>query len=359
MPIKQSIQKYDRICPDLFIDGCGSMCDSCSGQEFCGGCNQCEKLNCSSATCTDCEVRCWRINNLPDWLKDINGLSIDNLSCQNTFKENLPAYIPQLKNSAFMTDHPAYIINIERLLIPKTLRWGFRQRGSIRKCFKIPDASKLILSFCTKDATLERIWKFSESWQDQQSFWDGVAYYAEHQGLTASFSVEFSCYSNAPRLDHLINIKRNIISAHELSKRGIPIILDAIVRTDADLIRLTQWGKKNDIKWYVLNFQRLRRTQWLLALIEKRIEIVIGAGGNAIISGIAAPDIASFLINKYGDRISITNTVVSESAVFFTALNEQGKREKSTLPKSEHQALFQNNLKNYCSASGLTRGLIL
>jgi hypothetical protein len=213
------------------------------------------------------------------------------------------------------------------------------------------------LTFCAKDILLEQIWTHSNNWNGSESFWDGVASYAGHAAINAkgirdidaSMSIEYSCFADAPRMDHVINIKRNIISAHELSKRGVPIILDAIVRTDMDLDRILTWGREQNVSWYLLNFQRTKAVSWVTKLISHRIERILAKGGKAIVSGIANPSMIKELIGRYRGHIAFTNTVVSMKTNYYRELN-QGHWQQSRLTGKE---LFQHNLYQYCKATGL------
>lgn len=340
------------------MDGCGSHCPICVAKGLCEGCNRCAYENkCPDGGCEQCGMRCWNRNDLATWIQDINGLSLEQHSCPTTFTEpNLPDYIPQIQYSAFNFEHPAYIVNIHRVLHPVVLGWCYRKRG-VKHHYNIPDTSKLILSFCSKDELLEQIWTHSDNWRKGESFWDGVAAYAGDaaikkwgkRDIDASMSVEFSCFADAPRMEHMINIKRNIISAHELSHRGVPMILDAIVRTELDLARTLEWGRKHNILWFVLNFQRTKAVSWLMQLISDRIEQVINAGGKAIISGIANPAMIKTLMKKYRGNISITNTVVSMKTNYYKEFN-RGHWQASNLKGAE---LFQHNIENYCKIADL------
>jgi phosphoribosyl-AMP cyclohydrolase len=210
----------------------------------------------------------------------------------------------------------------------------------------------LILSFCTKDELLEQIWTRSNNWYKDESFWDGVAAYTKHEtarGLDASLSVEFSCFADAPRMEHLLNIKRNIISAHELSHRGVPIILDAIVRTKLDLKRTLEWGSQQGLCWYLLNFQRTKNVPWMMDLISERLEQVFEAGGKAIVSGIANTEMISKIMDKYRGRVSITNTIVSMKTNYYQEFNGRCWQ-KSKIHGAD---LLKHNLAAYCNQANM------
>lgn len=344
MPRQSALLKYDRVNPDILMDGCGD-CQSCEAKQVCEGCNLCALANCSKTTCSECSVRCWAHKHLKPWFQDINSLDLNTHKCHKTFSEDLPLYIPQIQNNAFGCSYPAYIINIHRLLNHRTSHWCYRKKG-IKYHFHIPQTAKLLLSFCSADHLLEPIWTRSDNWVNGESFWDGLAAYLHPLGIDASFSVEFSCFADAPRMDHLINIKRNIISAHEISLRNIPIILDATIRTDKDLDRMLEWSNKFNVAWYVLNFQRTKPVPWLIDLIKNRINRIIAKNGNnVIVSGLGDIDQMRDLRQKYGSRVVFTNTVVSMKTNFYREL-KHNKWIKSAMLQDE---LFAHNLTTYCS----------
>lgn len=347
MARKSPLLKYARVSQDILMDGCGD-CTHCSAHAICGGCNLCPKSKCQSS-CENCSVRCWRHQQLNHWFEDVNGLSFDSLTCPTVFTADLPDYIPQIQNNAFGYDHPAYIINIHRLLSHQSSRWCYRAKG-IKPHFRIPETSKALLSFCSTDPLLERIWTHSNKWQNDESFWDGIAAYNHSNGIDGSLSIEFSCFADAPRMDHLLNIKRNIISAHELSNRGIPTLLDAIIRTDLDLKRTVAWGREHGVLWYLLNFQRTKPVPWLYDLISGRIEQILQAGGKAIISGLGNLELMSSLLKQYRGNISLTNTVVSMKTNYYQEFID-GAWQKSNKPQAE---LFAHNMQSYCEALGTT-----
>lgn len=353
MPRQPPLLKYNRLRPDIPLEGCGSNCPTCIARHICEGCNQCAYDNkCPSQGCSQCGTRCWHRENISDWLRDVGGLSLAQHTCPVVYQaKELPDYIPQIQCKAFGVPHPAYIVNIQRILHPTKLSWCYRKHG-IRHHYNIPNESQLILSFCTKDELLEQIWTRSNDWYKGESFWDGVAAYTKHEtarGLDASLSVEFSCFADAPRMEHLLNIKRNIISAHELSHRGMPIILDAIVRTKLDLKRTLEWGRRQGVCWYLLNFQRTKNVPWMMDLISERLEQVFEAGGKAIISGIANTEMISKIMDKYRGRVSVTNTIVSMKTNYYQQFNA-GCWQKSNMHGA---ALLKHNLTAYCNQANM------
>ena len=362
MPRQSPLLKFNRTLQDIPIDGCGSHCPACvaNNSQCCTGCTRCNFFNkCSQDGCQKCGVRCWQHSTPDQWMQDIGDLALDECSCPAVFDGDLPSYVPQVQHCAWECPYPAYIININKVLHPQTLGWRFRQHG-IKENYQILPASKLILTFCTKDELLEKLWTYSENWQNGQSIWDGLAYYTRenliknigHGDLDASMSMEFSCFSDTPRMEHLINIKRNIISAHEFSHRGVPMILDAMGKDKMDLARLVHWGVKNAVKWYVLNCQGTKKVPWVMKWLRERIDLILSSHrrNKVLVSGIADIERIRHLVDAYGKRISLTNTVVSMKSNYFNEFTGKGWV-KSNKPNEER---FAFNLRKYTNAAGLS-----
>lgn len=354
MPRKSSLLKFNKLIEEIPMDGCGSQCQDCVATRICKGCNQCHLFNnCPPAGCKSCSARCWRREDIKQWLLDAKGLSIDSCSCPTVFTAELPGYIPQIMSNAYFAEHPAFAINIHRLVQTKHKTWCYRKQG-IKHHFKIPESSMALLSFCTKDELLEEMWTRSENWHREESVWDALKDYAsdnrgDRQGFEGSMSIEFSCFADFPRMEHHINIKRNLISAHELSHRGLPIIIDAAHKTQEDLIRVLEWGTKNKIKWYVLNYQRTRDVPWLEKMLKQKIKTILQYDGKVILSGIASPRLVANLMKDFQGHLAITNTVVSMKTNYykeFTGTSWQPSNKK-------HRELMQYNLKQYQLACGI------
>lgn len=152
-------------------------------------------------------------------------------------------------------------------------------------------------------------------------------------------------------MEHLINLKRNVITAHEFSKRGIPVILDVPLRRQG-LRHMVQWGAQNKVKWYMMNFQGVNDHEWLKDIIRDRLEIVFSAGGKVILCGLGKISMMRFLMDNYKGNIAITNTTVSSRTCYYWELRDGEWRPHSKLSQ---KALFENNLKEYCELCGFTR----
>jgi hypothetical protein len=313
MPRKKTVERYeDRLC-DLSIDGCGSACvpESCiaSQHNACRGCTDCDfkdsgckkKVN----SCARCWVRCYRRPDLNEWLKDIKGLDLDKPASYLPFTGDLPFFIPQVKNTTYGIYHPAYMLSIKRFLNPQNLRW-FYKKSDFRKAYKISPDTKVLLVFYAEDDLIESIWTNQyNDWGGGKNFWDSLAEF-KFDGVA---SVNYSCFANHPRMEHIINIKRNILTAERLSAAGIPVVLDIMWHSESDFDRLLAWGVEHGTKWYGINCQTLKKASWTLPLIYKYANKVLTADPNAriIINGIINYDRVVGIVKEFGNRVHICN----------------------------------------------------
>lgn len=311
--IIHSDREYDNLNRDIVMEGCGSFCDeSCSAYKdgACSGCTRCDYFNnCPDGGCEKCYVRCGQRDDVVEWCKDVDGLLFDDVKCRKPYtNKKLPFFIPQVRRNFFREKHPAVLVSLSNFLTVQNnkIRWLYRRSKRIREALSIPSGVKMILHFYAKDDLLEFIWGFKDSdWGDGKNFWEILAEY----GFDAAISVNYSCFSNQPRMEHVINMKRNVLSASYLANVGIPVIQDLMWHLDEDLFRLVLWGKQNNIKVYSMNFQTARRGEWVANLIKSSLAKVFSVQPDArvIINGVANKARIVAVNSEYSGRISISN----------------------------------------------------
>jgi len=298
---------------ELSMDGCRSACtpegcDAAAGG-YCRGCNNCDHGDdkCPQGGCSNCGTRCWRRNDIEAWKKDIKGFSFDTEVCSLPFTGELPGCVPQIRDNVWGVSHPAYVIPIRRLMNLKNKTLGFRKHG-LRHHWNIPEESKLILSFCARDDIIEYIWtRQFKAWdKDGRNFWEVLADYR----FDAALSVDYSCFLNYPRMDHLMSMKRNIITANRLAEHGIPVILDVMIYSDEDLERFVLWGKSQGMIWYNLNFQRTKKVPWVIDIISKRCDRIFELVPDAkiMLTGIGDAERAEIFLKKYPGKIVLSTS---------------------------------------------------
>jgi hypothetical protein len=312
---RPSIERYNDAVCDITMDGCGSNCfeGMCPGMDAgaCRGCTNCDfrDSGCPQGGCDTCWVRCWRRTGnepLQLWLDDIDGLGFDNVSCSLPFNGDLPFFIPQIKTTTWGVSHPAWSLNIQRFVNKNNLRWFYKKRD-FRESHSINSDAKTVLSFCTEDDLIEAIWTHQfKNWGNKKNFWQNLADFH----FDAALSVNYSCFSNHPRMEHIINMKRNLLSAQRMAEVGIPVIMDLMWHSELDFDRLVQWGMRQNMRWYNMNCQTLKKASWALKLVMRYADRLFDTAGDVrlLINGILAEDRIKTLAERYGkQRISLCN----------------------------------------------------
>lgn len=225
---------------------CGAKCSKCALSKQCGGCSCCEASLCGHE-CRQCYALCSkRVESIP-YLHSIGGVDI-NLS-ENEDVE-LPGHIPILPDSfrirprydimPLIGIHGGNMLSLNGEKInPIYIDKGFA--GALN----LDPRTEAVLQFYVKDRTLE-------------GFWDNRSnIYADlvTMKFKAIISPNFSVYEDAPRMDHLYNIKRTTIIYNEMLEAGLNAIPDISWYSKNDLDRWIEEINKNDIKAIAFSFQ--------------------------------------------------------------------------------------------------------
>ena len=111
----------------------------------------------------------------------------------------------------------------------------------------ISSNTKKCLEFYVKDTTLEGFWdKRHELYKQLKEF-----------DFKFIIAPNFSIYTDAPRIDHLYNIKRSSIVYNELLESGINAVPDISYFNLADLNQWVNQINKNNIKLIAFSFQNV------------------------------------------------------------------------------------------------------
>lgn len=346
-----------KIC-QMSMDGCRSACspEGCDAAAagHCRGCNECDfgdpQGRCPEGGCDKCWTRCWRREDIDLWMQDIEGLDFDTHKCSLPFTGELPGCVPQIRDNVWDVYHPAYVIPVRKIMNPKTGRLIFRKKG-LRTHWRIPKESKLILSFCARDDVIEDIWtrQFHKWDKSGRNFWQVLGDY----GFDAALSVDYSCFNNYPRMDHLISMKRNVITSSRLAEVGIPVILDVMIYCDEDLDRLVRWGKDQGFIWYNLNFQMTKKVDWVLDLVCERCDKILSIVPDAkiMIMGVGDAERVGIMQNKYPGKIAMSTSNVLMHSQYRRVYSEKDHK-WVRLAVSPKEA-FERNLEIFNHASEL------
>lgn len=229
---------------------CKRKCTNCLlYKDGCGGCSLCEASICSNS-CSTCSAMCPKRPGAFQYLYKIGGLDLELKQSESVDLSNYPLNIPilpdKLKTKISYEFLPVAAVHAASLLS----RDGERiSRTYLNKGYtgalNLDEKTHAILEFYIKDRQLE-------------GFWDKrKELYPLLKKLNFSFiiSPNFSVYEDAPRVDHMYNIKRSVAVYNELLESGINAVPDVSWYNVKDLDRWIRAINISGIKTIAFSFQ--------------------------------------------------------------------------------------------------------
>lgn len=127
------------------------------------------------------------------------------------------------------------------------------KKNGFNKALNIDERCEGILEFYVKDRTLEGFWDA----QYDSGFFDDL-----RKLNVIVIAPNFSLYEDAPRIEHLYNIKRSLIMYNKLIEHGIKAIPDI------------SWYNKNDIDFWVeqINESKCRVIAYSFQVVDVRLK---------------------------------------------------------------------------------------
>lgn len=283
---------------------CQRNCNQCSLYLNCQGCTFCEKVFCSK----DC-FRCFSL--CPDrpasfgYLKKIGGGRVE---LKKNRKTELPVFIPVVPDHLPKQMVVRNIIGVHggKMLTSngEHVARVYQQKG-LRQALNIDQDIKGVLQFYVKDRAIEGLWdNRKDLYKELLQFpWESV------------IAPNFSVYEDAPRMDHLYNMKRSSIIYNEMLDAGLPAIPDLSWYNRIDLDQWCREINKNKVKTIAFSFQTvstqskasntwrhyLMGYHYLMQQIPEDVSVVI--------AGIVSPDRLQILrtAGNGKNRISVLN----------------------------------------------------
>ncbi|OPZ95095.1 MAG: hypothetical protein BWY74_00061 [Firmicutes bacterium ADurb.Bin419] len=227
---------------------CGNNCNTCILKNVCGGCSFCEASICQR-NCNRCSATCFIRDPFHTklYFTSIGGPEID---LRKNRAIDLPAHIPilpdKLQNTPDYEVIPFIAVHGEKLLANngEKINHRYLDKGYSGALNLNPD-TKAILEFYVKDRTLEGFW------DNRKSIYKDL----KKLNFSSVISLNFSVFEDAPRADHLQNIKRSSIVYNELLDAGISAIPDIAWYNINDLKRWAAAINAANIKMIAFSFQ--------------------------------------------------------------------------------------------------------
>lgn len=319
---------------------CNRSCDRCNMQLHCQGCSYCEMPFCKE-DCYQCFSLCPKRGGSFGYLKELGGGEVKLLMNE---MYDLPDHVPILPDR--LTEELEIIntvIGIHSGNMFSNNGEGINHRyleKGLKGALNISHDIEGVLEFYVKDRTLEGFWDKRESvYKSLKSFkWRAI------------IAPNFSVYEDAPRIDHLYNMKRTSIIYNEMIKYGLPAVPDISWYNQIDLDQWIREINKNHLKTIAFSFQvvdvRLKASnQWKHYLMGfKYMCQRINEDVQIIIAGVVSP-IRLEAIKKAarGRRLIILNqTAYLQSRRGISS--ETGYKAAEELSKND---IFLENLEYY------------
>ena len=281
---------------------CGRDCEKCNLNLHCQGCSLCEMPLCAE-DCGRCFSLCPERAGSFGYLRKIGGGRLELLGNR---KHGLPANIPVLPDRLTERIHVRDIVGIHggNMLSSngENVAKVYRTKG-LQEALNLAQPVKGVLQFYVKDRTLEGVWDKRQDviCQLKEFPWEVV------------IAPNFSVYEDAPRIDHLYNIKRSSIVYNEMIEAGIPAVPDISWYNRIDLDQWIREINEKDIHCIAFSFQTVGTKtkasntylnymtgfKYLTERISPEIEVVV--------AGVASPSRVKILQQLCQNRISVLN----------------------------------------------------
>ncbi len=208
----------------------GLGCQGCEFRDPCGGTTD---FDCFANCCgrpSQCTTACPRSHNFVAVLRDSGGFEIKRNWNIRQGPDDLPAYIPHIKNGSGRIHSlawPYVALTTFDVAAPDSER-VFAGPGELRRHFRISDNAQVLLLSVGKDNRLERHWKYAESRR--------LVEYLASLGISHITAPNFSFPLDVPRPEHLVNRSRSLNQAERFAAAGLSVIphVNAFNQTDWD-----------------------------------------------------------------------------------------------------------------------------
>jgi hypothetical protein len=313
---------------------CHRSCDTCNMQLHCQGCSYCEMPLCKK-DCFQCFSLCPCRGGSFAHLKALGGGEVQLLGND---RYNLPNHIPilpdrltePLKVNEVIGVHSGNMFSSNG----EKINPRFKDQ-TLQQVLGIENPVEGVLEFYIKDRTLEGFWdKRAEIYPELARFkWRAV------------IAPNFSVYEDAPRVDHLYNMKRSSIVYNEMIQHGLPAVPDISWYNQIDLDQWIREINTNKVQTISFSFQvvdtRLKASNlWKHYLMGFKYLCQRIGDVQIVVAGVVSPDRLKAIAKAAGGkRIIILNQTAylqSRRGIF----SSTGYKAPSNMSKNE--ILLQN-----------------
>ncbi|WP_027719502.1 DUF4417 domain-containing protein [Desulfovirgula thermocuniculi] len=230
---------------------CGN-CGRCPAgwRGLCSGCPGCRRplLGCvpEARRCGRCPYVCPDRPGLAAYVNSHLGGTLELEPVAVRRAARLPAHLPLVATR--LHERPPEGLSPWYALHAGKVSGGLWRSGGFRRAYNLPEGAGLALSLYVDDASLERFW------QRRRERYGVIA--AE---FDVAFAPNFSVYEDAPRMEHLLNMRRSNIVAAEMTRLGIAVVPDVSWYCKEDLDRWAALAGESRVPAVAFSFQTVGR----------------------------------------------------------------------------------------------------
>lgn len=301
----------------------------------CQGCSFCEMPYCKN-DCFQCISLCPKRGGSFAYLKQIGGGEV---TLKTNDRYELPYHIPIFPDKFTEPLNVNTVVGIHsgNMLAPngEKISKNYLERG-LKGALNTENRIEGVLEFYVKDRTLEGFWDKRHKVYEQlkQLNWRVI------------IAPNFSVYEDAPRVDHLYNMKRSSIVYNELIELGFPAVPDISWYNQIDLDQWIREINQNNLKTIAFSFQvvdvRLKAsTVWKQYLMGfKYLCQRINPDVQIIITGIISPKRLAIIKQATGGR----KLIVLNQTAYVQSRRGQLSKNRQTAPESmsKNEILAEN-----------------
>lgn len=275
---------------------CHRSCDTCNMQLHCQGCSYCEMPLCKK-DCYQCFSLCPSRGGSFTHLKVIGGGEVQ---LRPNERYELPNHIPILPDRLTETLEVNDVIGVHSGTMfsanGERINPRFKDK-KIHQVLNIENDIEGVLEFYIKDRTLEGFWdKREEVYPELKKFkWRAI------------IAPNFSVYEDAPRVDHLYNMKRTSIVYNEMIDHNLPTVPDISWYNQIDLDQWIREINKNGLQTIAFSFQvvdvRLKASNlWKHYLMGFKYLCQRIGDVQIVIAGVISPDRLNIIRKAAGGK---------------------------------------------------------
>lgn len=289
LPLEKRLDYKPHSPISLGCSGCAEF-KTCGGMQSDAGLFDCLAF-CNCQNPDSCQYVCPKnLKRFVERANEIKNFDFDNVpSSRPLHLDSFPLVIPVLfhrssRVGCLNTDTVA--IPLKRVIDYKNKKLRFQSKEQLAQHFKFNKNARLVITGVDKDRYIEPYWSNIHG----TSLIEGL-HQLQPSLITAP---NYSIFLDAPRFDHMHNMKRTLICWAELNAAGIPASLHINALTDRDWERWLEFiGNRSEVKSISVEFgtglarkesgkRYIEKLLWLAYQVDRGLQIILRGGVNHI-----------------------------------------------------------------------------